>query len=136
MTVARPRLEYGGLEFFRQPDQHREVGVLSALFEEGDACTTLPPADVLLCKDVLIHLSNADVQRFLETHLGSRPRYRYIVLVNDKPRSGRRGREDRDIEVGHFCPIDINSPPFNAGFLTVGEYEANATKLVQVWGPR
>lgn len=48
--------------------------------------TELPESDLLLIKDVLIHLSNRDIQRAIEIF----PKYSYIVTVTDIQSSGYR----------------------------------------------
>jgi SAM-dependent methyltransferase len=67
----------------------------------------LPPADLLLVKDVLQHLSNADITLFFR----QLQRYRHVLIVNDVlPES--LSAEAADIQTGRYRPIDVTRPPF------------------------
>jgi SAM-dependent methyltransferase len=66
----------------------------------------LPPADLLIAKDVLQHWSNDSVRRFLPTL----KRYKYSIITNCVNPKGRT--ENRDIEDGEFRHLDIRLPPF------------------------
>lgn len=69
--------------------------------------TNLPKADLLLVKDVLQHMPNADVQKFIKDIL---PKYKYALLTNCilPPED-----INIDIETGGFRPLDLRSKPFN-----------------------
>lgn len=67
----------------------------------------LPPADLLLVKDVLQHLSNADIARFARQF----GRYRHVLLVNDVE-PGSLTAEPKDIPSGRYRPIDPTRPPY------------------------
>ena len=60
-------------------------GLESARFLPMDMLRTpLPPADVLLTKDTLIHFTNAQISRFLNLSiLTCPPRFRYVLFVHD-----------------------------------------------------
>jgi SAM-dependent methyltransferase len=68
----------------------------------------LPAADLLLCKNVLQHLPNRDVSRFLSRL----SKYRHVLLTD-----GIDGRtltsDNHDIVVGQYRPLDVTAPPFN-----------------------
>ena len=68
----------------------------------------LPPADLLLVKDVLQHLSNADITSFL----AQLPRYRHVLIVNDVLPSSLTATTI-DIPTGRYRPIDLTQPPFS-----------------------
>ncbi len=68
----------------------------------------LPDADLLICKDVLQHLSNEDVIRFL-ARLG---KYKYCLITNDV-KGNTFTSANRDISRGEHRPIDLIAPPFN-----------------------
>lgn len=67
---------------------------------------TLPPADLILVRDCLIHLPNAQVLQVLSNIKSSQCRYilmtTYTALVNNI-----------DIEIGGFRPVDLTMAPFN-----------------------
>src|SRR5262245_8671072 len=79
-------------------------------FQVGDITEDLPAADLLISKDVLQHLSNALVQKFIENNL-KRGKYRWVILTND------RGTENKDTEPGGYRAIDLSAPPFGVGGL-------------------
>jgi len=58
----------------------RKFGTAKIRFAVADIVRDeLPPADLLVVKDVLQHLSHADISRFL----ANLPRYRHVLIVND-----------------------------------------------------
>ena len=74
-------------------------------FQVGDITEELPSADLLISKDVLQHLSNELVQKFIRNNL--RPgKYKWVILTND------RGSANTDIEPGGYRAIDLAAPPF------------------------
>ena len=74
-------------------------------FQVGDITEELPAADLLISKDVLQHLSNELVQKFIRNNL--RPgNYKWVILTND------RGRANTDTEPGGYRAIDLSAPPF------------------------
>jgi len=90
-------------------DQAR-FGAPNVRFRVADARTgDLPPADLLLVKDVLQHWPTADVQRFLTATL---PRYRYALITNDIASSHFTGVLNQDIEMGSWRTLDLQAPPF------------------------
>jgi len=75
-------------------------------FEVGDVTEDLPDADLLLCKDVLQHLSNDLIHKFIKNNL-RKGKYKWVILTND------RGPENRNIATGQHRTIDLAAPPFN-----------------------
>lgn len=75
-------------------------------FKVGDVTDSLPAADLLICKDVLQHLPNALVQRFIKNNL-KKGKYKWAIITND------RGSTNVDIKAGEHRPIDLGAPPFN-----------------------
>jgi hypothetical protein len=75
-------------------------------FQVGDIADELPAADLLICKDVLQHLSNELVHKFVRNNL-SKGKYKWVILTND------RGSDNRDIASGGYRAIDLAAPPFN-----------------------
>ena len=74
-------------------------------FEVGDITEDLPAADLLLSKDVLQHLPNELIQKFIRNNL-RKGKYKWVILTND------RGRGNPDIALGGFRLIDLAAPPF------------------------
>jgi SAM-dependent methyltransferase len=81
----------------------------SIQFVCADACKTqIAGADLLVCKDVLQHLSYEQVHNFLK-NLGN---FRYCLITNDiNPRQGTT--INRDISDGGYRELDLRAPPFN-----------------------
>ncbi len=80
-----------------------------------DALTdTLPPADLVLCKEVMQHLSNEQAQTLLDrtAHYSRR-----LFTNNCDPE-----HMNEDIETGDFRPVDLSKPPFNQPCKTVFTY--------------
>jgi SAM-dependent methyltransferase len=97
-------------------------------FQVGDVTEELPGADLLISKDVLQHLSNRLVQKFIENNL-KKGKYKWVILTND------RGRENPDIEPGGYRAIDLASAPFEIGGLvdlpiTFGKETTKITSLL------
>lgn len=87
-------------------ERFAEPGVV---FIHADVLNTdLPQADLLICKDVLQHLSNSDVKHFLQ----QLQKFQYCLITNDIER--RNGSANNiDIERGAYRPLDLTMPPFN-----------------------
>lgn len=67
--------------------------------------SNLPSADLLFCRDCLVHLSNADVQAALENVAHSDVQWILTTTFPEEP-------ENVDIVTGDWRPIDLTKPPF------------------------
>ncbi len=68
----------------------------------------LPKADLLICKHVLQHLSNEDIQNFLP----QLKKYKYCIITNEVyPDSQTSDNPDTSIGGGH--KVDLSKAPFN-----------------------
>jgi len=100
-----------------------KYGTKQIQFIYSDFVEEPPPAgDVVIAKDVLQHLSNVSVLKFIRSSLG---RYRYAILTNDVlkveyvpivfgiayPR--RLELPNREINDGGSRPVQISAAPFN-----------------------
>lgn len=65
----------------------------------------LGDADLLLCRDLLIHFSQEDVSRFLENLKQSN--IRYILTTHFI------GEKNKNIVTGQWCPINLTAKPYN-----------------------
>jgi hypothetical protein len=65
----------------------------------------LPEADVLLCRDCLVHLSYANIAALLRNVARSNIR---CVLMTSFPGRG----DNKDVEDGDWRPLDFSAPPF------------------------
>lgn len=66
----------------------------------------LPPADLLLCRDCLVHLSHADLQAALANIARSEIDWLLTTTFPDEP-------ANVDITTGDWRPINLMRPPFN-----------------------
>jgi SAM-dependent methyltransferase len=74
-------------------------------FQVGDITEELPAAELLISKDVLQHLSNGLVQKFIRNNL-RKGKYKWVILTND------RGSDNPDIANGGYRAIDLGAAPF------------------------
>jgi SAM-dependent methyltransferase len=74
-------------------------------FMVGDVTDSLPSADLLLCKDVLQHLPNRLIAKFIKNNL-KKGKYKWAIITND------RGEDNPDIPPGGYRLIDLSLPPF------------------------
>jgi SAM-dependent methyltransferase len=106
----------------------RRFGAANVRFARADIVRDeLPKADLLLVKDVLQHLPDADVARFLAQQL---PRYRHVLIVNDvDPRT--LSAEAKDTSAAGYRPLDLTRPPYSLPATKVlAWHQSGATKLV------
>jgi SAM-dependent methyltransferase len=75
-------------------------------FMVGDVTESLPPADLLLCKDVLQHLPSALIIKFIKNNL-KKGKYKWAIITNDL------GGDNSDVKAGEYRLIDLSAPPFS-----------------------
>src|SRR5687767_3742049 len=103
-------------------------------FQVGDITDELPAADLLISKDVLQHLSNDLVRKFIRNNL--RPgKYKWVILTND------RGSGNQDVAIGGYRAIDLAAPPFDVRGLVdlpirFGNEVTKITSLLDLTQPR
>jgi SAM-dependent methyltransferase len=76
-------------------------------FKTGDITEDLPAADLLISKDVLQHLSNELVHKFIKNNLRN-GKYKWVILTNDRS----SGPQNLDTVPGGYRAIDLAAPPF------------------------
>ena len=74
-------------------------------FQVGDITEDLPAADLLISKDVLQHLSNQLIHKFIKNNL-TKNKYKWVILTHG------RSSENHDIFDGGYRGIDLSAPPF------------------------
>jgi SAM-dependent methyltransferase len=78
---------------------------------------SLPKADLLIIKDVLQHMSEADIKQFLERHAH---RYPYVLITNCVlPAKDINA----SIHTGEFRPLDLRQKPFKTAGTVVFEFD-------------
>ncbi len=80
----------------------------------------LPAADLLICKDVLQHLSNEDVLQFL----GQLNKFKYCLITNDTDPATQTS-DNPNIVSGNHRWIDLTRPPFSVRAAKVMTYREN-----------
>ncbi|MEA5441399.1 class I SAM-dependent methyltransferase [Cyanobium gracile] len=94
-------------------DLHASDSIRFQLFED---LANLPPADLILVKDVLQHLPNHLVREYLD-HF--KAHYRWLIITNDDlPHS----ELNRDIEAGAWRPLRLDLPPFEEHCSTLAQW--------------
>ena len=88
------------IEAVRRKHEKRNVR-----FRVGDITEELPGADLLISKDVLQHLPNVLVHKFIRNNL-KKGKYKWVLLTND------RGSGNPDTVLGGYRAIDLAAPPF------------------------
>jgi hypothetical protein len=94
--IVAPLIEENQAKFQGDKVQFSRVDLL------GDA---LPEADLLLCRDCLVHLSYRDISRAVSNIRRSKIRYLLSTTFNR--------HENRDIVTGAWRPINLQAPPFS-----------------------
>lgn len=85
---------------------NRQFSADNIRFELFQAPERLPPADLLLCKDVLQHLPNRLVKAYLAAFRG---KYKYALVTNDEEPAEL---QNTDIEVGGWRTLRLDRAPF------------------------
>jgi SAM-dependent methyltransferase len=95
----------------------------------------LPPADLVVCKDVLQHLPIEDIASYLaffETH------YKFALITNDRAAVEKTPDGDRPIpdswinaqtEHGGWRTVQLDKPPFNAASTVLLEWDVEAPTM-------
>ena len=89
------------IEAVREKHEKRNIK-----FRVGDITEELPGADLLISKDVLQHLPNELVHKFIRNNL-RKGKYKWALLTND------RGSGNLDTIPGGYRAIDLAAPPFD-----------------------
>lgn len=91
---------------------------------------TLPKVDLMMCRDVLFHLSYTDIKDFLANFKKSGIEWLLVTSNSESPKNS-------DITHGNWRPLNLNLPPFN--FPTprqvIEEYPDgnNIKKVIGLW---
>ncbi|MDN3506139.1 MAG: glycosyltransferase [Simkaniaceae bacterium] len=86
----------------------------------------LPEGDLLICKDVLQHLSNEDVLKITKQF----HKFKHCLITNDTNQTNPF-KMNENIDSGGLRPLDLTKPPFNLFGQKILEYNAHGnTKVV------
>ena len=115
-------ISYNGYDVFAGAIDWNEKshGAANIAFHTMAPDTALAPADLLITKDVLQHLPNADVAYYLKTF---RPLFSFMLIVNDiYPDTHTNG----DIAHGGHRALRLEQAPFNETCDIVAEWDSPA----------
>ena len=87
-------------------NNQRQFGTDNIQFQRFESLTTLPVADLLVCKDVLQHLSNAEIKAFLAAIRGL---YKFSLVTNDEEPAKL---QNIDIDAGEWRTLRLDKEPF------------------------
>ena len=102
-------IEYIGGDIVRsivEANQQERTGQGRRFVELDLTRDLLPQADVLLCRDCLVHLSYANISRVFGNVARSKIRY---ILMTSFPGRG----DNKNVEDGDWRPLDFEAPPFS-----------------------
>lgn len=100
-------------------------------------CNDIPSADLLVCKDVLMHLSTKEVQDIVSIL----PNFKYALITNDVPCLSAFGEiilrlrrpfwpvVNREIKTGDYRTLDPTQRPFNLKLKKVFEWKGSSLIL-------
>jgi SAM-dependent methyltransferase len=84
----------------------RQFGNDNIKFQKFETLAKLPPANLLVCKDVLQHLPNETVKAYLAAF---RKRYKFSLITNDEEPARL---QNIDITVGEWRTLRLDQEPF------------------------
>jgi SAM-dependent methyltransferase len=87
----------------------------------------LPEGDLLICKDVLQHLSERRIYEFIDAIRG---RYRHCLITNCVLPDAQC---NRSIEDGSFRPLDLRRPPFDLRLAAVHSFSGALPQSGAMW---
>jgi SAM-dependent methyltransferase len=113
----------------------QKYGTSKIQFICGDGITgNLPNADLLICKDVLMHLPNS----YIHTFLSKIRKFKYCLVTNDIALPAAAALPiNNDISIGKWRLLDLTKPPFGIKAQTLLVYpSANTVKHVILIQPK
>jgi len=85
--------------------------------------------DLLIVKDVLMHLPNILIHYFIDNIL---PNFKYALITHDI--SGIKTENNKNIEIGQWRPLDLEAEPFSLKDLKIlTDYSAHDIKTKRVY---
>lgn len=99
--------------------EHFGTDSIKFIHSDGIA-TDLPEADLLVCKDVLQHLTNEQICQFIKQF----PKFSYCLITNDVDPSTLTS-VNSDTPIGGYRSVDLSQPPFSVSGEKVLAYEAS-----------
>jgi SAM-dependent methyltransferase len=108
-------ISYLGLDIVKSviDRSNANFGAENISFRLAESLFDLPPAELLICKDVLQHLPNREINEFLAQAKRS---YKWLLITNDDYPSNNL---NSDILPGQWRALDLTSPPFSESAATI-----------------
>ncbi len=104
-TLELPGVAYTGVDIVPELIAANAARFADRSFAVGDLVQgPLPAADLILCRDCLVHLSYADIRAALRTFKASGARYLLTTSFRAHP--------NRDIVTGNWRPLNLEAAPF------------------------
>ena len=104
-------IDYVGYDVVKSlvDENNKKFGNAHCRFVHGNALDIdLPPADLLICKDVLQHLPTLDIKRFLQQC----KKFKHCLITSGVYFVSETG-SNRNIQAGRFRMLDLTVSPFN-----------------------
>lgn len=109
-SIALPISQYIGIDildhFIDHHKKHFEQNPFYHFYQADISCDPLPMADLILCRDCLVHFSYTDIYKTLENFKRSGSRYLLTTTFTDTI-------ENVDIVTGDWRSLNLERPPFN-----------------------
>lgn len=122
-------IQYTGYDVVKKviQDNVKKFGTVSIrFFQEDISHFSLPSADLMLCKDVLQHLSHEEIHLLLkQIH-----KFKYCLITNDVDPYSLSSHND-PIQQGEYRTLDLTKAPFNLKGIKVLTYRSD-TNIKQV----
>lgn len=123
-VISKLDIQYHGVDIVPEviEDNNSKYGSDRCVFSTMDICNDpLPSGDLVIARDVLFHLSFADIDKFLNNL--SKTDYRYLLTSTHK---NVKTAVNKDIVTGHFRLIDLFAPPFRFDPATIEDRVADS----------
>lgn len=134
--IPLPLMDYIGIDIVPEvveKNQHRYSMAGRRFICSDITAHPFPAADLLFCRDCLVHLSFNAIGHFFKNLLNSKIQYLMITTFPDRS-------ENRDITTGDWRPLNFEAPPFHfptpIAIINEGCTEANgkfADKSLAIW---
>lgn len=124
-TMDWTGIDYVGYDIVKPliKSNRRKYGRHNIHFVHGNAINmTLPKADLLICKDVLQHLPNEDVQKFIP----QLKNFKYCLITNDVDPVTLTS-DNPTIIAGEYRLLDLSQPPFSLEGIKILNYWAGVS---------
>jgi 2-polyprenyl-3-methyl-5-hydroxy-6-metoxy-1,4-benzoquinol methylase len=121
-------MTYNGADIVRHiiKENQEKYATDNINFHHLDATTAIPEKhDLIICRDLLIHLSNKNILKVLNNLKASGSKY---FLISTAPEAGSNDSKD-----AAFRPIDISLPIYGMGPPILLIYDDYATRHIGLW---